>query len=340
MAIPRWDDVIFFLEEVFEFGLRILVRSTAMFNWRVVRGLAMLRILTRASYLLLIFVPVLAGLWSGVRLVANQYNRAVEDATVLMDSAQKDFEQQVRALDTRLVSFINRKTTEASDTNDTETRVLEVTEAIQQSAQSVTNAVNRFRDDYIPKTIEKPNLPWSWAAAFFAALSAVLAHTLFQLTGPEIVKRISLSDFVAERKDDFSRHQSDDSLERAERFQHTRRGLIELDRERYKSVSMLRGLFEEEQRNERKLFIDKLSLRRIVLLKELLLSEAEDMVPEKYSPEKREELLADLKEAEDRLTKGIPPETLRNQRNMALIERGARYEYPPTLPLPENCLCS
>ena len=169
MAIPRWDDVIFFLEEVFEFGLRILVRSTAMFNWRVVRGLAMLRILTRASYLLLIFVPVLAGLWSGVRLVANQYNRAVEDATVLMDSAQKDFEQQVRALDTRLVSFINRKTTEASDTNDTETRVLEVTEAIQQSAQSVTNAVNRFRDDYIPKTIEKPNLPWSWAAAFFAA---------------------------------------------------------------------------------------------------------------------------------------------------------------------------
>ena len=38
-------------------------------DWRLIRGLGELQVLTRASYLMLIVVPLLAGLWPGIRLV-------------------------------------------------------------------------------------------------------------------------------------------------------------------------------------------------------------------------------------------------------------------------------
>jgi glycerol uptake facilitator-like aquaporin len=39
-------------------------------NWRLVRSLAELQILTKASYAMLLIVPILAGTWPGVRLVS------------------------------------------------------------------------------------------------------------------------------------------------------------------------------------------------------------------------------------------------------------------------------
>jgi hypothetical protein len=65
-----------------------------MFNWRQVRSLGELQVLTRASYLLLVVVPLLAALWSGVRLAINQYNHAVYKAINLLEIASNELRQE------------------------------------------------------------------------------------------------------------------------------------------------------------------------------------------------------------------------------------------------------
>ena len=62
-------------------SIQVLITYIArLLDWRNVRGLGELQVLTRASYVMLILVPLLAGLWPGVRLVINRYNQAVTDA--------------------------------------------------------------------------------------------------------------------------------------------------------------------------------------------------------------------------------------------------------------------
>src|SRR5262249_45317998 len=62
-------------------------------NWRLVRSLGELQILTRASYVMLIVVPLLAGMWPAVRLVVNQHNKALTDAAALFDRAATRFSE-------------------------------------------------------------------------------------------------------------------------------------------------------------------------------------------------------------------------------------------------------
>src|SRR5262245_17448319 len=68
-------------------------------SWRFVRSLGELHLLTRASYLMLIVVPILAGLWPAVRLAINHYNQSVLDATSELDATSKKLSNQIEKLD-------------------------------------------------------------------------------------------------------------------------------------------------------------------------------------------------------------------------------------------------
>src|SRR2546429_152324 len=56
-------------------------------NWRLVRGLGELQILTRASYFVLILVPILAAIWPAVQSTVNQYNKTVTEVAAIFDRA-------------------------------------------------------------------------------------------------------------------------------------------------------------------------------------------------------------------------------------------------------------
>ena len=56
-------------------------------TWALIRNVGNLQVLTRASYLMLIVVPILAALWPGVRLVINQYNQTLISVSSHLESA-------------------------------------------------------------------------------------------------------------------------------------------------------------------------------------------------------------------------------------------------------------
>ena len=53
-------------------------------------------------------------------------------------------------------------------------------------------------------TSSQSQLPGSWAVLFFAALSALLARTFFQLRCPDVVKDFSLAEYVQRKKREYS----------------------------------------------------------------------------------------------------------------------------------------
>src|SRR5262249_19956250 len=70
-----------------------VLRLSGIANWRIVRSIAQLQILTRASYVMLLLVPILAGLWPTVRLIVNQHNKHIAEASSTFDRTSKDFSE-------------------------------------------------------------------------------------------------------------------------------------------------------------------------------------------------------------------------------------------------------
>ena len=54
------------------------MKERRQFTWGFVRNFGELQLLTRASYIMLILVPLLAGLWPSVTTVVNRYNDTAE----------------------------------------------------------------------------------------------------------------------------------------------------------------------------------------------------------------------------------------------------------------------
>ncbi len=60
--------------------------------WIKIRTFGELQILTRASYFMMLLVPILAGIWPAVRVGINKYNAAITDSKAALDSASERIE--------------------------------------------------------------------------------------------------------------------------------------------------------------------------------------------------------------------------------------------------------
>ncbi len=80
----------------------------------------------------------------------------------------------------------------------------------------LSRAANRVKDD--------PKIPWTLAAAFFAALAVVIGHFFYQLSVPEPVKNFGWDAFVDKRKEVFGKHRTEEAIERAQDALNTRAG--------------------------------------------------------------------------------------------------------------------
>jgi hypothetical protein len=290
-------------------------------NWRLVRGVAELEILTKATYFMLIFVPILAGTWPAVRLYVNNHNEAVINSTVILETYVNKFDKSKLNLE----NYINQNIEGTHFENNEE--LSEALNQISKSSSQFSNDVSSFTSDYIPKTIEEPSLPWTWAAAFFASLFAVIAHLIYQLSSPEILRRFTLDEFVKDQKEDYSKHPSEASLEKAQNYLTTKQGLTENKFDEHSAHKNFEKLIDAYRNKDKTISLRPLDIASNLSLKEL--AGIQDFITNDSNSGQINnasnvlELVRNVYESKNEKIGG----DLEKQKNMTVIERGARAEY-------------
>ncbi len=82
-------------------------------NWRIVRAIGELQILTRASYVLLVAVPLLAATWPTVLAVVHGERAAIEQANVTLQNTATLIDQNLDHL--RTLTEVNQDLRNAAE---------------------------------------------------------------------------------------------------------------------------------------------------------------------------------------------------------------------------------
>lgn len=155
--------------------------QTEWFTWAFVRSFGELQILTRASFIMLLVVPLLAGLWPTVKVIVNRYNQSLSVAHEKM---------------TALLGQIP----------DTQNLLLDAptTDNLSAGLSGIAEALNTVSVAIADASIQTTALPMVWVVSFGASLCAVLAQTIYQSAAPQIVrsndKRTYIGKVIEEEK--------------------------------------------------------------------------------------------------------------------------------------------
>ena len=175
----------------------------SLIDWRHIRGLGELQILTRASYLMLIVVPILAGLWPGVRIAINRYNEVITDARLAFQHASERLQAQAQQID----YLLNKYKTDLGNN--------EITNAAINVIHNVDSRLEHLLSDYSLKTIEQNTLPSVWALAFVASLIVILAHMFYQMWAPDLIRNTKIEEYALSRRNLHAENPSDGTVKRA-----------------------------------------------------------------------------------------------------------------------------
>jgi hypothetical protein len=184
-------------------------------NWRIIRSLAELRILTRISYFMLVFVPLLAGIWPAVIILINQYDKALNEELRLFEAGNLKLDL--------LKSDVAQLITQAEQgfrgtgafQNDIRERLNNSIASLDKAQSHLDDQVARVSQTLSARMLNTPKLPWVWAAAFFAALAAAVGQLLYQLSAPDPVRRYNLEEHINRDIKEYFAHPSDAKLRRA-----------------------------------------------------------------------------------------------------------------------------
>jgi hypothetical protein len=182
-------------------------------NWRIVRAIGELQILTRASYVLLVAVPLMAATWPAVLTVVHGERVAIERANASLQNSASVAHQNLSQL--RSMADVNHTVRAAVDPQ------LDRLEGATRRAEAAVENVLQVSARW---AAEDPKLPWTLAAAFFAALAVVIGHFFYQISVPEPVKELGWDAFVDKRKENFGKHRTEEALDRANDALNTRAG--------------------------------------------------------------------------------------------------------------------
>lgn len=135
---------------------RLRLQRTTWLDWKLVRSIGSLQAFTKASYLALVIVPIIAAMWGPARLAIALYNDAGETLVAQLKTASNEL-----------------------------TRLGQTTDA--EAIDSLKAAVHRLQTHLQTADINE-SLPASLLLAFIAAASVALAHFLYQVSCPELVR--------------------------------------------------------------------------------------------------------------------------------------------------------
>jgi hypothetical protein len=159
-----------------------------VFSWRLVRAYGALTILTRASYAMLVIVPLLAGAWPAVQTLVNaSEQRLVNVSDRLTKSAERlsgsACQLEIRRGDTdSSVGTANREKVE-------DNACVKRTSKVLSEAEQLSDKIRQIHDS------QSSYMPVAWGLAFFAALAVALGQAIYQTSAPEIVRRYTLEEY-------------------------------------------------------------------------------------------------------------------------------------------------
>ena len=164
--------------------------------WIKIRMLGELQLLTRASYVMLFIVPILASLWPAVRVVMNSYNNTITDSRAALDFASQRLEHAA-------TSFTGKADVSAS---------------VNQILSSLNDGLVTIIQNHSLQVIDNVRLPPVWAFAFLAAISVTIGHLLYQAFAPSLVRRSTIREYVNDEVRQFVESPSSGKLMRAKHF--------------------------------------------------------------------------------------------------------------------------
>lgn len=140
-------------------------------SWPFCGRLGRLTLLTKASYLALIAVPIISWLWPIVRSVVNDFDSVVSSMRGTAESAASE------------LSVLILENPDAG---------LEFDKSVLELQSTISNFSSMLQDSIV----EVSTLPVSLAAAFFAAMAVVIGHLILEIFGPENVRKFNKSKYI------------------------------------------------------------------------------------------------------------------------------------------------
>jgi hypothetical protein len=149
-------------------------------NWKVVRTFGALQALTRASYAMLVIVPIIAGFWPIYVPVLSAGQGAIGKSTDRVVKIADELRIDSTSLNSAVQAEIEQK----------------LTRRINDLAGEITRV-----SDHLIKALEL--LPYhlspAFGLAFFAALAVAFGQFVYQISAPEIVRRHTLEEYKQEQ---------------------------------------------------------------------------------------------------------------------------------------------
>jgi hypothetical protein len=277
------------------------------FNWQLVQWLGEIQLLTKVSYAMIVLVPLLASIWPIVHLAVNKHNERMAKGNLLLREAKEEF--------MKISDEIKSKATINRDDQLYENKETEETVFFKRSVLDIQKQISEFESQLASRPLRYPNLPWTLAASFFAAIFIALGHLLFQCS-PEQVRKQTIEQFVAEKKSGFAKDPSEHAVYLAKEFLTTKYGLELLETEEALNMSLykkLENLTTDRLKNSE---LQKQTIERLTSFKDWIIQ-----LKSSLGSKSLEDIINLVKhQIADRTDARLIP-------NMTLIERAAKAEY-------------
>lgn len=165
-------------------------------NWRRVRSIGELSILTRASYTAFLIIPFIAACWLPIKNSIGKIG--VEREAV--EASVKSFEKRID------------KIAEYSPENLTKVEAKKVKEHTDSFTAKVKELVQTLAANIPALTLK---IPVNMTRTFFASLLIIIAHFLYQLCAPKEFRANDIDDFVSAHRKRFMEEPSATALAHA-----------------------------------------------------------------------------------------------------------------------------
>ncbi|ODC01325.1 hypothetical protein A3197_02255 [Candidatus Thiodiazotropha endoloripes] len=162
--------------------------------------------MTRASYLALIFVPIIAGLWPSARAVIIHHNQLALEATGIFDKAETNLQReifQIESIYKRIQEsglLVNEELAESSKRMSMESRYF-------------AEKVQGFLHKYDSNNLSIGSLPLVWFVAYIGSLLVVIGNAIYQANAPDIVQKYRKFEFVQKSREEAIRYGISDKHE-------------------------------------------------------------------------------------------------------------------------------
>ena len=123
-------------------------------SWRWIRGIGNLTVLTRASYIALLIVPLIAGMWPAVRGAINKYNNSIQRGQNGLATLRLDLAEILNNLDVKLGEL--GSTEAAIDARD---KLIAISTTAEESLKSVETELSE-------STVRNKRLPPSYVSIY------------------------------------------------------------------------------------------------------------------------------------------------------------------------------